>query len=71
MFGSQLLTADPREHIRQAKILLSKLDNSLLLYAALELRLAIEIIIHNQLTLSVNHTFKIKSKNDPKRKKKK
>ncbi len=69
MFGSQLLTADSHEHIKRAKILLSKLDNSLLLYAALELRFAIERIIHNQLTLSDNHTFKAKSKNDPKRKK--
>lgn len=69
IFKSKLLTADPKEHIRRAKILLSTNNNALLLYAALELRLAIERIIHNQYTLSTDQTKGAKSKNDPKRKK--
>lgn len=69
MFGTKLLTADPKEHLRRARILLDKRDDSLLLYAALELRLAIERVVHNQLTLSVSHSKKDKKKNDPKRKK--
>jgi len=69
MFNSKTLTADPSEHLRRAKILLDLENDSLLLYAALEMRLAIERIIHNQLTLSELHSKKEKKKNDPKRKK--
>lgn len=69
MFENKLLTADPKEHIRRAKILLEQYDDSLLLYSALELRLAIERIAHNQLTLSEDHTMNAKGKSDPKRKK--
>ena len=69
IFSSKILTADPKEHIRRAKILLSSNNDSLLLYSALELRLAIERIIHNQYTLSLEHTTNAKGKNNPKRKK--
>jgi len=69
LFENKLLTADPNEHIKRAKILLNQFNNSYLLYAALELRLALERIIHNQLTLSEDHSFASKGKNDPKRKK--
>lgn len=69
LFGIKLLTADPKENIRRAKILLGQYDDSLLLYCALELRMAIERIVHNQLTLSEDHSMSAKGKNDPKRKK--
>lgn len=69
IFNNNLLTADPKEHINRAKILLNYKNDSLLLYSALELRLAIERIVHNQYTISPDHTKGAKSKNDPKRKK--
>lgn len=69
MFNHKLLTADPREHLLRARILLDQENDSYLLYVALELRLAIERIVHNQLTLSIHHSKKDKKKNDPKRKK--
>lgn len=69
MFNSKLLTADPNEHLKRAAILLGQNDDSLLLYAALELRLAIERITHNQLSLSEETTKNAKGGNDPKRKK--
>jgi hypothetical protein len=69
IFRNQLLTADPKEHINRAKALLRLNNDSFLLYSALELRLAIERIIHNEYTISDKHTKGAKSKNDPKRKK--
>lgn len=69
IFKSNLLTANPKEHILRAKTLLNLNNDSLLLYSALELRLAVERIIHNQYTLSTEHTRGAKRKNDPKRKK--
>jgi len=69
MFNSGLLTADPKEHLKRADILLAQNNDSLLLYAALELRLATERIIHNQLTLSEDTSKNEKSGNDPKKKK--
>lgn len=69
MFGTKLLTADPQEHLRRAGILLDKNDDALLQYAALELRLCIERILHNQLTLCVLHSKKNKKGIDPKKKK--
>lgn len=68
MFNNKL-TADPKEHIRRANVLLKQNDNSLLLYAALELRLATERIMHNQLSLSEDATKNALNNNDPKRKK--
>lgn len=68
MFDNKL-TADPKEHIRRAFVLLKQNNNSLLLYAALELRLGIERIMHNQLSLSEDATNNALSNNDPKRKK--
>lgn len=69
MFNSKLLTADPKEHLKRTKILLDQNDDSLLRYAALELRLAIERIVHNQLSLSEDTTKNNKGGNDPKKKK--
>ena len=43
------LTADPREHLRRAKRLLRTRKNSHLLYAALEIRFALERLTHNDL----------------------
>lgn len=68
-FNTKLLTADPKEHIRRSELLLGFENNSFLLYAALELRLALERIIHNQYTLSEEQKRGSKKKNDPKRKK--
>jgi hypothetical protein len=69
MFNSKLLTADPKEHLKRARILLELDDDSLLRYVALELRLAIERIVYNQLSLSENTTKNNKAGNDPKKKK--
>jgi hypothetical protein len=63
------LTADPKEHIRRANTLLNQNDNSVLLYAALELRFATERIMYNQLSLSEDATKNALNNNDPKRKK--
>lgn len=68
-FGDKKLTADPKEHVRRAKSLLDLKNNALLLYAALELRLATERLQHNQLSLSENATINNKKGNDPKKKK--
>jgi len=43
------LTADPQEHLRRAKRLLRSRKNSQLLYAALEIRFALERIAHTDL----------------------
>lgn len=43
------LTADPNEHLKRAKKLLRKNKNSLLLYAALEIRFALERMIQREL----------------------
>ena len=69
MFRSKLLTADPKEHLRRAELLLRKNNNAFLLYAALELRLATERIQHNQYTMYENHSLKSKRQSDPVRKK--
>ena len=69
MFKSKTLTADPKEHLRRTRILLDKNDNSLLAYAALELRFCIERIVHNQLALSDEVSRKIKKGYHPKTKK--
>lgn len=69
MFNSNLLTSDPKEHLLRTRRLLKEKNDSYLLYAALEMRLAIERIVHNQLTLSEEHSRKDKKKNDPIRKK--
>ena len=68
-YGDNKLTADPKEHIKRAKTLLDLKNNALLLYSALELRLAIERLQHNQLSLSEHATINNKKGNDPKRKK--
>ncbi len=68
-FGDNKLTADPKEHIKRAKLLLDLNNNALLLYIALELRLATERLQHNQLSLSEYATIQNKKGNDPKKKK--
>lgn len=68
-FSDNILTADPKEHIKRAKLLLDFNNNALLLYAALELRLAAERLQHNQLSLSEHATINNKKGNDPKKKK--
>jgi hypothetical protein len=69
MFTTKKLTADPKENVNRALVLLKKNNNALLLYAALELRLALERAIHNQLSLSIATTLNNKGGNDPKKKK--
>lgn len=68
-FGNKILTADPKEHIRRAMSLLKTKNDALLLYAALELRLAIERLQHNQLSLSEHASMGNRKGNDPKKKK--
>jgi len=46
------LTADPKEHLKRTKKLLKKNQNSLLLYAAIELRFCIERISKEDLFIS-------------------
>jgi len=48
----QNLTADPKEHLKRARKLLKKKHNSLLLYAAIELRFALERISKGDLFIS-------------------
>jgi len=64
------LTADPEEHLKRAESLLKKKKNSLLLYAALEIRFASERMIDNQLSLADNVSKKTLKKYDPVKKKK-
>jgi len=64
------LTADPKEHIKRANNLLKKKKNSLLLYAALEIRFAAERIIDNQLAFAETVSKKTLKKYDPAKKRK-
>lgn len=61
------LTANPKIHIKRAKHLLRK-DNSHLLYAALELRLALERVTNFEVLLSSNASSKMIKMNDPPKK---
>lgn len=63
------LTANPKEHLKRAKKLLRQNKNSLLLYAALELRFALERIVHFQLLLA-NGSNKMLKEYDPVKKRK-
>lgn len=63
------LTANPKEHLKRAKKLLRENKNSLLLYAALELRFALERIVHFQLLLA-NGSNKMLKEYDPVKKRK-
>lgn len=58
------LTADPAQHLKRAKKLLRKKQNSIMLYAALELRFALERIVHFQLLLA-NGSNKMLKEYDP------
>jgi len=59
------LTADPKEHIKRAKKLLAKNNNSVLLYAALELRFAIERLVKTELSFADKVSNSTWRKNDP------
>jgi hypothetical protein len=64
------LTADPKEHIKRAEALLNKNDNSLILYAALELRFAAERMVDSQLQFADEVSKNTLKKYDPVKKKK-
>jgi len=64
------LTADPKEHVKRAKQLLKREKNSLILYAALEIRFAVERMITNQLILDDKVSKNTLKKYDPVKKKK-
>jgi len=66
----QNLTADPKEHLKRAKLLLKKNQNSHLLYSALELRFALERIVHNQLIFSEEVSKRMLDEYDPTKKRK-
>ncbi|MBL8027776.1 MAG: hypothetical protein JNL74_15240, partial [Fibrobacteres bacterium] len=64
------LTADPKEHLKRAKKLLKKKRmNSLLLYAALEIRFALERMVDAQLLFADNASNKMLKEYDPVKKK--
>ena len=64
------LTASPKEHLKRARKLLKGAKNNLLLYAALEIRFALERIVHNELVLSDKATNKALDMYDPSKKRK-
>lgn len=59
------LTANPKEHIKRARKLLTKRGNSGLLYAALELRFAVERMIKSQLLFKDKVSTGTWKKRDP------
>jgi hypothetical protein len=61
-FGN--LTADPKEHLRRARKLLKK-DNSHLLYAALEIRCALERVVQTELVFAEKATTRSIQEPDP------
>ena len=64
------LTANPKEHLKRAKKLLRQRKNSLLLYVALELRFALERMVHHQLILTNEASNQMLKKYDPLKKRK-
>lgn len=62
--SGRLLTASPKEHLRRASLLLKK-DNSHLLYAALELRFALERMVQHELILAEKATERSIQEADP------
>lgn len=64
------LTANPKEHLKRAKELLNKNQNSLLLYAALEIRFALERMVHNQLIFADQVSKRMLDEYDPSKKRK-
>jgi len=64
------LTADPNEHLRIAKKLLNKNKNSLLLYAALEIRFALERMTQRELIFAEKISKKALKEYDPVKKRK-
>ncbi len=64
------LTANPKVHLNRAKKLLKRKRNSLLLYAALEIRFAVERILDHQLSLSSKASKNMLKEYDPVKKKK-
>lgn len=64
------LTADPNEHLKRAKNLLSKNRNSLLLYAALEIRFALERMTQRELIFAEKVSAKALKEYDPVKKRK-
>lgn len=63
--NSPNLTADPKEHLNRAMRLLRGRHNSDLLYAALELRFALERMVDHELLLSENATRRMLDEYDP------
>ena len=64
------LTANPIEHIKRAKKLLKKNKNSLLLYAALEVRFGLERMVQRELLFAEKATKKMLKEYDPVKKRK-
>jgi len=63
--NQQNLTADPKEHLSRARKLLAKRHNSLLLYAALEIRFALERMVDSQLMFAEKISSATLKKYDP------
>ena len=62
------LTADPKEHLKRAARLLRGGRNSELLYAALELRFALERMVDDELLLSEKASSRMLKEYDPEKK---
>jgi hypothetical protein len=58
------LTADPKEHLKRARNFLKK-DNSQLLYAALEIRFALERMVQTELVFAEKATARSIQETDP------
>lgn len=59
------LTADPAEHIKRAKKMLNKNNNSNILYVAIELRFALERMAHNQILFANEASNRMIDEIDP------
>lgn len=59
------LTADPKEHLRRAKRLLKRNRNSEILYAALEIRFALERMVQREAIFSEKISNKKRKEYDP------
>lgn len=64
------LTANPAEHIKRAKKMLKKKDNSLILYVAIELRFTLERMVHSQIIFANGASNNMINEKDPVKKRK-
>lgn len=68
--NTDTLTANPKEHLKRARKLLKKNKNSLLLYAALEIRFALERIVQMEAIFCETISKRYLDEYDPSKKRK-